>query len=245
MKKNQPGLTALIIVLTLVSFNLNAADLKIGVGNTLPPYFILENNKGIEMEIIQEALMTKGHTATPVYLPFARIPLYMRQGKVDCTSPINEASNIKAHFSDVHITYQNYAISLVSSNLSIKNITDLRNKSVLAFQDATKYLGQELQGMAKTNPLYREEADQLDQASQLFNKHTEVIIADGNIFKYFSRQLINEIDAPQGTVYHRLFPATTYKVAFNDEAIMKDFNAGLKQIKASGLYDKIFSRYID
>ena len=234
-----------IITFTLASFNLNAADLKIGVGNTLQPYFIKENNKGIEMEIVQEALKLKGHKTTPVYLPFARVPHFLRLGKIDCACTITESSGAKAYYSDVHITYQNYAISLVSSNLSINNIADLKNKSVLVFQNATKYLGQEFSDMAKANSLYREKADQLNQARQLFYKRTDVIITDGNIFKYFSRQIENDVDAPLGVVYHRIFPKTEYRVAFTDEAIMKDFNAGLKQIKTSGLYDKIISRYTD
>jgi len=52
------------------------------------------------------------------------------------------------------------------------------------------------------------------------------------------------VNTKQAVVYHSLFPKTEYKVAFKDKSVMDDFNLGLKQIKASGLYDKIIAKYI-
>ena len=89
-----------------------AKELKPAVSVALPPYFIQETETGMELEIIQEALKLSGHTIKPVFLPFARVTLAMENGKVDCASTINENSGVKAHYSDNHIVYQNFAISL-------------------------------------------------------------------------------------------------------------------------------------
>ncbi|MBF0573989.1 MAG: transporter substrate-binding domain-containing protein [Desulfamplus sp.] len=250
MKKNM--VLIMLFVLILIPCKLFADELVMGVGLALPPYFIEESNSGFEMDIIKEALKLKGHTVKFKFLPFARIPVDFAAGKVDCVSTINESSGIKANYSDVHVSYQNFAITLKSNNLTINSITDLKDKAVLAFQNAKVYLGKDFADMAEANPKYEEIANQSAQTMRLYANRTQVFVGDGNIFKYYSQNLskyfspeiASKIDTKQEVVYHAVFPKTDYKVAFKSEQIMKDFNEGLKNIKASGLYDKLIAVYI-
>lgn len=239
-------------VFSLIPCHILAEELVMGVGLALPPYFIKESNSGFEMEVITEALKFKGHNVEFKFLPFARVPVAFDRGKVNCVSPINENSGIKANYSDVHVSYQNFAITLKSDNLTIDTIADLKDKEVLAFQNAKKYLGKEFSDMAESNAQYEETARQSSQALRLYHNRTQVFVGDGNIFKYYSQNFSNffpekitkTINTKQAVVYHSLFPKTDYKVAFHSEQIMRDFNEGLSHIKTSGLYKQLFRKYI-
>ncbi len=243
---------SIFFILAFIPHQLFAEGLVMGVGLALPPYFIQESNSGIEMDIIREALKFKGHTVTFNFVPFARVPVDFATGKFDCVSPINESSEIKANYSNSHISYQNDAITLKSSNLTIKNIADLKDKKVLAFQNAKIYLGKEFGDMIKGNPKYEETPNQSSQTILLYLNRTQVFVGDVNIFKYYSQNLskffspeeFERANTKQEVVYHSLFPKTDYKVAFKNEQIMKDFNEGLNHIKTNGLYEQIISKYI-
>lgn len=241
--KRKVTLLLLFLFLLCSSDSVYAKELKMAVGLALPPYFIQETDSGMELDIIRAALKAKGYSVTPVYLPFSRVTKHMADGKVDCASTINEKSGVKAFYSDSHIFYQNFAVSLKSKNLTINTLNDLKNKKIVSFQNAKKYLGEEFAAMAENNPDYQEKANQEIQNWLLFKNRTEVVVGDINIFKYYTKKVADRVDTTQEVVYHNLFPKTDYKVAFKDKSIMDDFNMGLKQIKQSGAYQKIINRY--
>ncbi len=226
-------------------FTAYSKDLKLAVGLALPPYFIQDTKSGMELEIIQESLKFKGYRVVPVFLPFARVTKSMEDGKVDCASTINENSGVKAFYSDNHIVYQNFAVSLKKNKLIVNKISDLGDKTIISFQNATKYLGSEFKMMAENNSKYREKANQATQNKSLFMNRVQIIVGDVNIFKYFNKQVANIVDVTQPVIYHNLFPKTPYKVAFRQQSVRDDFNKGLKRIKQSGLYDKIITKYVE
>ncbi|GAA3930004.1 substrate-binding periplasmic protein [Litoribacillus peritrichatus] len=221
-----------------------AETLKIGVGLALPPYVLPSTNTGIEVDIVREALAVKGYKITPTYLPFARVPIELSDKRVDAAMTVNESSGLtKVFYSDTHVTYQNVAISLQANNFKIDHITDLKAHSIIAFQDATKYLGETFLTMAKSNKRYREYAKQSKQITMLFSKRVETVVMDINIFKYFRREE-KSVDTSQPYTVHEIFPPSQYKMAFLSQNIRDDFNEGLKMIKSSGQYDKIVTKYI-
>ncbi len=140
MKK---GLLLVAVVLCAVVVTLTAKELKVAVGLALPPYIIENTKSGLEVDILKEALAASGHTIKLEFLPFARVPITMKDKTVDCALTINESSGITAFYSDSHIAYQNVAISLKSKNVVVNTIADLKKYKIVAFQDATKYLGNE------------------------------------------------------------------------------------------------------
>lgn len=237
-----------ILTTTLLVFfclgSLQAKTLTLGVGLSLPPYVIQSENAGIELDIIREALKVKGHTLKLSYLPFARIATAFSKGRIDCASTINEASGVKANYSDSHIYYQNVATTLKNKNLTINSLNDLKNKSIVSFQNATSYLGAAFATAVKNNPQYKEIADQKIQNKLLFKGRVQVVIGDINIFKYFTEKVSDVVDTTQPIEYHQLFPKTHFKVAFKDTSLMEEFNEGLAQIKANGAYQKIMGKYV-
>lgn len=231
----------LSLSLILITFTANAKDITLIAGLSLPPYIIEAENRGMEYDIIKEALKLKGHELKLEYVPFVR--LVVDYTKFDGAITINESSGATGNYSDVVITYQNYAISLKDKNVAIASVQDLGNKKIVAFQNATKYLGDEFAQMAKANSEYFEQGNQEAQVKMLYSGRADAIVSDINIFKFYRKNLQN-FDTSADITLHEIFPGTDYKVLFNDAQIRDDFNAGLAELKSSGRYDEIVKSYV-
>lgn len=239
------GALAAVCILALgapPSFS-NPRELTLAVGLALPPYNIPETNSGMELDIVREALKIKGYDLKPKYVPFARVKRELGNHEVDGALTINVDSGIKAFYSDEHLVCQNVVISLKKNGFTIHTINDLKDKSVLAFQDATLYLGKDFAGMAHKNPAYKEIAKQELQINLLYSNRVDAIVMDRNIF-YYHRKHNDRVDTSQPIEIWQIFPPTPFRVAFVDETVRNAFNEGLKQLRESGRYDAIVKKYV-
>jgi polar amino acid transport system substrate-binding protein len=230
----------------LLCFNelpLQAKALKLAIGMSLPPYVIAAQNTGIEYEIVQKALAFKGHTIDPQYMSMSRLVNQLEEGKVDGALTQNAEVNVDYFLSDVYINYQNAAITLKENSIKIQKITDLKHHKVLAFQSAEIYLGDQYRSVVEQNPNYSETPEQVNQNVRLYKGLVDVVIADANIFKYFNFDKRLRIE-PKPVQIATIFEPTRYRMAFKDKSVAEDFNAGLKAIKKSGDYQRIFDRYL-
>lgn len=236
----------LIIGISLFAMSLStyAVDIKLGVGLSMPPYIIKGSNTGIELDVFNSIMKKIGKTSKVVYMPPARWGVSIEKGLVDAVATINEKSGMKCNYTDTYITYQNVAISLKKNNINVKSIADLAGKSVVSFQNATKYLGDEFASVAKANSKYTEKADQKKQNIMLFSNRAQVVVGDINIFKYFITKVASKVDTSSEYVVHEIFPKVKYKMCFKNAALRDQFNVKLKEMKASGEYDKIVKKYI-
>ncbi|GGY58841.1 polar amino acid ABC transporter [Bacterioplanes sanyensis] len=234
----------LSLLLMAIAASSQAAEVKMSVGLALPPYVIADENRGMELDIVRAALEQKGHTLSVKYVPFMRVKTSLEEGKVDAAMTVNESSGLSGvHYSDVHMTYQNVAIGLEKNGFNVAGVTDLGRFSIIAFQDATKYLGKEFAAMAKSNSGYKEMARQEAQIKLLFAGRTQLVVMDRNIFTYY-RGSETSVDVSAPVSLFEVFPPTDYKVAFGSAAIRDDFNAGLAQLKSSGRYQQIMDGYL-
>jgi len=233
-----------IILVLLLLTTAAAREIKIAVGLSLPPYVIQASNSGIELDIVAQALAESGHTIKPLYFPFARVPVAMQDGEADAAITITESSGIKAAYSDSHIVYQNFAISLAKNNFKIGSVDDLGKHSVAAFQNAKLYLGDRFAAMATANKAYSEYAQQVKQNMLLYSGRVDVVVGDRNIFKYFNGEAKQSgVDTSQPVTYAEIFPPTAYRVAFRDAALRDAFNTALKKMRSDGRYEAIMKKY--
>ena len=240
---NKLTLPILSASLALCSFSaLNAAEIKVGQG-VLPPYGIKETNSGIEVDIVRAALAKKGHTIVVRFVPFGRVGKDFEDGKIDAANTLTPGSGVKAEYSDSHITYQNVATTLKDGGPAIGSISDLGSHKVVAFSNASVYLGDEFAKMAKANKNYREVADQAAQNKLLMTGRTDVVVGDIRIFKFYNKSIADQVEIKE-TAYHTVFKPTEYYVAFKDAKLRDDFNAGLKELKSSNEYEAIIAKYI-
>ena len=75
----------------------------------------------------------------------------------------------------------------------------------------------------------------------------DVVLSDRFIFKYFVKQMmlmsvleVYEVDEHTFTTVN----PEDYRPVFRDQQVRDDFNLGLKKIKASGKFQKIYDRYM-
>ena len=228
----------------LGSSSARADKISVVIGLALPPYVIAERDTGMELEIVREALALEGHTLVPSYVPFSRVLTMLQQGQADAAMTVNEDSGIAGVFySDSHISYRNIAVSLAARNYPVTSVEDLGHYSVLAFQNARRYLGAEFAVMAANSERYQEVARQAKQITMLYAGRIDLIVLDENIFEYY-RQLELRVPTDAGVRRHTLFEPVHYKVAFARESWRQDFNRGLTKLRNSGRYQQIISRFV-
>lgn len=233
-------------MLTVFYFLTNSVygrDLDIAVGWTKPPYVISNDNSGFELDLVRAVLKSIGHDIIPIYVPFGRSATMLLQGQVDMALTINQRLIDQPELlSDVYIVYQNVAISLKSHKLTIANIGDLTNYSIVAFQNATIVLGEQFSQVAKKSRLYTELPEQKRQTEMLLLGNTDVVVMDINIFIHFSRELTGTSQFDIVNI-HPIFPPSPYHVGFNDLALKQQFNAALAEFIHTQDYMDLVNKY--
>ncbi len=216
--------------------------LRMAAGLSVEPYINEETNSGVELDIVRGALAVKGYEVSFVYQPLKRTKVSYKNGTVDGVLTIKpNYPEVKGAFlSDHYISYQNVAITLKSKRIQIKNVFDLQNKRVVAFQQATEALGKDFVSMAGKNPYYREHHNQASQVKLLFSSRTEVIILDYNIFQYYKKRL-KDISKNSTVEIHHIFRKSDFSVAFREQKIRDIFNQGLQIFKKSAEYHELIA----
>lgn len=230
---------------SLLIADADAREVEVAIGISVPPFVIPDEQRGMEYDIVKSALAIEGHVMKPHFLPPIRAMRAMEGGTADAALTQQPDFGLQAHYSDVHITYHNVAITLASRGARIERVEDLAGKSVVAFQKASAYLGPGFQKIAASNPGYREEAKQTAQPILLYLGRTDVVITDPAIFSWFARspEVAARADTSQPIHIHPVFPPTEYRVAFRDPELRDSFNRGLARLRQSGEYARIVARY--
>lgn len=232
-------------VLLSLSPTLAAAQvLNVAFGESLEPYVMPQQASGIEVEIIREALRAEGLGMQPVFMAQKRLPLALKNPRIDAIATIRPDSGLKAAYSDPYVYYEDVAITLRSRNLQLREVAELGKYSISAFPLATQYLGAEFARMAANNPRYGETGNQVDQNRLLYRHLIDVVVADQRIFKYMNQRVVSDFrEVVQPVSYHQLFEKLPYRVAFRSTALRDRFNRGLATLNGNGLYQQILNRF--
>lgn len=237
---------ALLLSCSIVSGQAASAELKIVFGQYTPPY-VFEDGTGIVLDIVRTALADSGHTLKPVYVPIDRGFKMFAAKQVDGSAIIQESSGLKAAYSADFMQYHNRAFSLKSNKFVIRGLADLGDKSVVAFQNAEKYMGGDFARAVAGNRRYKEMAQQEAQAHMLLLGRVDIVVMDESIFRYYRQKLIAErkADAAQEYVGHDIFPPTPYKAAFIDDKVRDAFDKAIAAMRKDGRYDAIYRKYTE
>lgn len=240
------GMVFLLLHLMLPWGNAWGRDLKIIFSQYTPPY-VFEQGDGIVLDIVRAALEPHGYRVIPLYMPIGRGFELFAEKRVDGTAIIRESSGLKANYSDNFMQYHNHAFTLKSRKLAIRDVADLKNKTVVAFQSARKYLGQDFARAVADNPDYKEMANQETQTLMLLLGRIDIAVMDESIFRYYREKLIAEgkVARTDGADMFPIFPPTPYRTAFVDAKVRDDFNRGLAAIRGNGRYAAIYRKYTE
>ncbi|QPF72406.1 amino acid ABC transporter substrate-binding protein [Roseateles sp. DAIF2] len=224
-----------------------AAEVHIVFGQSLAPFADEKTGRGIEIDIIRAALQAAGHGLRISFVPQARVPVALQSGQCDGAATITPDSGVAAAYSEVYIHYQDYLIAPKGRFAQAPSIAELGRLRLVAFQKAAEYLGPAFAQMARANPRYKEEADQLSQLRMLFAGQAEAIVAERHIFEHQLGQLRSSSrfrEQPFEVEFFALFDKIPYRVGFRNPALRDDFNSGLARIRAEGVLARIEAAYV-
>ena len=117
----------------------------------------------------------------------------------------------------------------------------MKGKSVIAFQTAQSVLGEGFGRTLASQTTYIEMARQDRQVDMLMRGSIDVAILDRNIFNYFKSK--NGTYSQDKTVFHELFPISTYSAAIPDPELRAKFNATLRLFIEDGRYQLLLDEY--
>lgn len=218
--------------------------LKLITSSSIPPYVIIEENRGIVSDMMREALALKNYELKLSYSTNKRLMAELLAHKVDGAFNFPPGNLQGFYYSDPIVSYQNVAIALSRHNFTINNVDDLADKSIIAFQNSGLFLGQKYQQMSQQNPRHVEVSQQRSQLFMLFMERTDVIVMEINIFLYYLQEIQQLTGIKHPFTVYPIFPKAPRHAVFVDAKVRDDFNQGLQQLKDSGQYDAIISRYI-
>lgn len=228
----------------VIHFSLYSKDVRVLSGQNLPPYVFYGNDDGLDNKIVKTAFNNAGINVHFVKVPFMRVRINYLDKEVDCSSSVSVESKLPGTFSEPYITYYDMVYKLKENNIpNIKSPKEMTNYSVLAFQDANLYLGEEYAEMTVKNKRYKEINDQKRQIEMLLHKDYDYIVGDKYILNYWYNnssmknqkkfsEVINEFD---------FFKKIQYRVVCKDKKFTVLFNKGLKKLNLDGTKSKIYS----
>ena len=236
--------------LLLAAVSAAANDLIIAHGLDKPPFVFGSEPRGLEVDIMREALAFKGHTMRVVHIPNKRLQVAIQTAGVDGAATVREADDGN-YYSDDFITFENYAITRRSADIRLDSVADLKGHTIAAWQNAYRDLGPEFEAAFRPDSHadylknYFELPSQRSQNQMFWHDRAEVIIVDKTIFLWYRKELAKEVDTSADVVFHRLFPKrTAFQVAFKDKRIRDDFNEGLRHLRETGRYRQLVEAYI-
>lgn len=239
------AMAAFVLIATV-----HAKELVIAFSTDAPPYDMDGGKAGIEIDIVRAALKPSGYTFIAQQMPYGKLADAVRKHGVDAAATVTTEDN-GTFYSDNYITFQNVAFTKKAAGLTIDTIADLKGKSIVAWQNAYEDLGPEFKALFAPqvrepyHSKYREIGDQKQQVEMFWKGEAEVIVIDESVMQWFTKELAGKVDTSAAIVSHKIFPAKTpFRISFKSEQVRDDFNAGLKAIRASGEYQKIYDKYL-
>jgi len=246
-------LVAILGTALLIRAPARAGEISVGVGFSIAPYALREQNAGLEVDLIRAAFRAAGVRARFVYLPNLRLPMALAEGDVDCLATskgydMAERIGRPVFYSAPTVTFRNHAVTLADRDLYIHSIVDLAGYLTLGFQDAASYLGPEFAAMTRGNDLYSELCDQSLQVRMLFSGRVDAVISEKRVFLYWRNRLRTSpagraVDLDQAVAFHPIFPAQNRRVVFVGKSLRDLFDKGMAAIRKSGSFGRIVRAY--
>lgn len=217
----------------------------VAMGN-FEPYFLSSSQSGIFTDIV-----TAVFKGMPEYEPHYMFGLSNNQlwsafsgGRADAVVNVFDSVELEGCRSDPVFRFRDVAISLLSEDLDIESVVDLKGHSIITFEGAHNFFGPAFSGVIQ-QAQYKEVEKPHLQARLLMAGRYEVSVGDLMIFLQARQSIAQKEgrDVLPAIVVHDIFPQIYSRMAFKDSAVCARFNEALASLKASGEYEAIYTRY--
>ena len=217
----------------------NLKQISFSTSNSIAPYFFADKPQGMQYDLLVAALELNDITIKElVHAPNLRAQRLVNTRKIDCM--VNTPDNVEGMFyTQSLIEYQNSVFYLTKNNLQINDVQDLKPITMLGFQNAKQYLGDEFKAIATTSSNYSEISNQKSQVVMLFNGHTQSIVLERRIFEYYRHLLRDKLDTNLAVTELALFAPAERKIACHDEHTAAIVDRAISSLKQSYRYQEI------
>ena len=221
-------------------------ELRVGVGN-FPPFFIEDGERGLFLDITKEVFkLMPEYEVTFTFMSNSKLLREINKGgAIDAACNIFAASKVDAYLSEPLFRYTDVAVSKKENHFNINQISDLKNRSISAYQGAIDLLGDEFKQMARDNKRYTEHGQPSETTLLVAMGKKDVRIGDVFIFLYDISNINYKkrgIDADDFKV-HRLWSDVFTHMAFRDETIRDKANKAIFEIQNNGALEQIYREY--
>lgn len=241
-----------LLICFISSTSLEAKTLKVAFGENKPPYIFGEggNLRGIEFDIIKEALLLSGHEMSYSKLPNKRLDLAIRPMNYDLAVGVLN-HDPKLYYSTEYMQVKHYAVAKSSKRINVTSVKDLSKYSVGAWPLAWKYCGEDFKKLFSPDsegnfPENYFEPLTLERQNRMFwIDRFDIAVTNKITFNYYKKSLANAVDtSPEVVYYDILVEDVKFVVAFRDQKIRDDFENGLSQLRRNKRYHRIFQSYV-
>jgi len=236
----------MVIVISLSSAYSNANRLILATDDG-PPHMIKATDGGIDIDIVKQVLKQIGHDIDIIYVPLERAKLMVSENKADIFVPtFFQPNNKKVYYSDPVISYKPMVFTLKDSGIAYKSINDLKNLSIITFQGASGYFGEEFAKLSEKSD-YHELHDMSKFPELLLKERYDVVILDFYIFYYFLKKQLEKNSAQYAykeIASFALVPEVNAYAGFKDKTLRDKFNQQLSIFKQAKYDQKIVEYYI-
>ncbi|NMH58687.1 substrate-binding periplasmic protein [Alteromonas ponticola] len=228
-------------ILVLFSFSASAKDTPLMIAvNVGPPWAYYDENgdaTGIDVEAIRAVFTELGYTTQFAVLPYNRLIKEFNEQKFDFASPAAFASAVGTR-TVRYLPYHDVAITRKADGVKLENISDLRNKRIVAYQHAQHVLGPEFeQAVSFSN--YIELAEREVQVKLLAFERADIVVGESRLLHY----ILNEQHAELEVTTHPIFPVKHYGGIALDAAIARQFDEGVAQFIEEGKFDALLQKW--
>jgi polar amino acid transport system substrate-binding protein len=227
-----------------------AEDIKVMFGVSRPPYIMQKEHAGIVFELAETIFVRMGLSFRPSFASIKRMERELLAGNIDVAVEVRP-TNPEIFYSDAFMMYRNFAVSRKSDKITRTTFSDLRGRSVCAWQGASAHVGEPLERAITEFSSYREFPLQEQQVGTWLAKLCDVILIDDTLLKWHVKQLVENFRSNRRNVDLALdfhpFPGNNeiwFHVGFRDRTLRDRFNQILAEIREDGTFESIRERYI-
>jgi len=224
-----------------------AKDVVVAFSPYKPPYVIDKEGRGLEIDIVREALALEGLTLKIDFFDRRHLRSAIKFDRVDAAAGLQLAGD-GLYYSNVYISFQNTIISRSEDSIKLNSISDLKGHKFAAWRGAHQTLGKAFNDVSENgkSPSYLEYDNQLIQNKMLWSHRIDLLIIDRFVFNWYRQRLSKSFVTTDKVTFHPLLPKKTrYSVGFKVKELQEKFNRGLSKLKQSGRYDELRAEYLE
>jgi polar amino acid transport system substrate-binding protein len=242
-----------LVLLTLLLGPLGQADeqpLKVLFGQSRPPFVMVEEQRGISLDLMREAFARLGLSWVPGFVSNQRMAVELRQGRADVAVEVLP-DDPGLFYSQPFMVYHNYLVSRRADAIAFTgDWAELAGLRVCAWQDAEQGLGPLFVAARQGFAGYREYASQRQQVEHWLQGQCQVILIDLLVLQYHWRSLHEQNPQRFGgslrDAQYQPLPQGRelwWHVGFRSQALRDRFDKELTRMRLDGSYERALRAY--